>query len=130
VEYLFVYGSLKSTQPANEGTDLMKSSNLIGDATVPGRLYDFGDFSGAVIDVQSRDQIHGEIFQLPDPAAENLKALDAYEEFDPSNPQQSLFVRRTISAMLSDGRRLNCWIYVYNREPGAARQILGGMFAE
>jgi gamma-glutamylcyclotransferase (GGCT)/AIG2-like uncharacterized protein YtfP len=129
-EYLFLYGTLKPSQADGEVADVIKRLRLIGSATVPGRLYDFGEYPGAVVSRNSSQSIHGEVFELPLDAHAIIKALDEYEEFDVNNPGQSLFVRQRVSAKLCDGRRVNCWIYVYNREPGNARQIVSGDYSQ
>jgi gamma-glutamylcyclotransferase (GGCT)/AIG2-like uncharacterized protein YtfP len=129
-EYLFLYGTLKPNQAEGEVADVIKRLRRIGSATVPGRLYDFGEYPGAIVSRNSSKKIHGEVFELPIAEDATLKAIDAYEEFDVSNPEQSLFVRQRISAKLQDGRRVNCWIYVYNKAPGNARQITGGDYSQ
>ena len=129
-EFLFLYGTLKPNQADDEVADVIKGLRRIGSATVPGRLYDFGEYPGAILDRNSSKRIHGEVFELPLEEDATLKALDEYEEFDVTNPDQSLFVRQRISAKLLDGRRVNCWIYVYNRDPGNARQITSGDYSQ
>ena len=129
-ECLFLYGTLKPNQADDEVADVIKRLRRIGSATVPGKLYDFGEYPGAILSRNSSKKIHGEVFELPLERDATLKALDEYEEFDVSNPDQSLFVRQRISAKLLDGRRVNCWIYVYNREPGDARLITSGDYSQ
>jgi gamma-glutamylcyclotransferase (GGCT)/AIG2-like uncharacterized protein YtfP len=129
-EYLFIYGTLKPSEADDEVAEVVKRLRRVGPATVPGRLYDFGDYPGAVVHSNSATKIHGEVFELPIDGRGSLKTLDQYEEFDASNPEQSLFLRQRISAKLFDGRRVNCWIYVYNKDPGNARQITSGDYSQ
>jgi gamma-glutamylcyclotransferase (GGCT)/AIG2-like uncharacterized protein YtfP len=129
-EYLFLYGTLKPNEAAVDVAKVVKSLRRVGTATVPGRLYDFGDYPGAITDCNSAKKIHGDVFELPVEAHASLHALDQYEEFDVNNPEQSLFLRKKVSAKLFDGRELNCWMYVYNKEPGKARQITSGNYSQ
>ena len=85
---------------------------------------DFGNFPAARLD-PSGPEISGIVYEIAD--AETLRRLDAYEEFDPKHPEGSLFRRERAIVGTETGPR-NCWIYVYNREPGAAPRILSGQF--
>jgi gamma-glutamylcyclotransferase (GGCT)/AIG2-like uncharacterized protein YtfP len=91
-------------------------------------LYDFGDYPGAVLDATASSQTHGTVFELPDDDSV-LSALDAYEDFHPDNVESSLFVRTLQPVTLVNGDLVQCWIYVYNREPGGARPIPSGRYA-
>lgn len=128
-EYLFLYGTLKPNEAEVDVANVVKSLRRVGSGTVPGRLYDFGDYPGAVIDHSAKTSIKGELFELPhDDSA--LKALDDYEEFNRTDRKNSLFIRIRTVATLQGGRRLNAWVYVYNRNPGSARQIASGDYSE
>jgi gamma-glutamylcyclotransferase (GGCT)/AIG2-like uncharacterized protein YtfP len=125
-DYLFVYGTLRPKQADSEVADIVKRLRKVGAARVRGRLYDFGDYPGAVIDASSNTAVHGELVELPDQTT--LEALDQYEEFDSSRPAKSLFVRKKAKITLADGRNVEAWIYVYNRDPGDAPIVRGGNY--
>lgn len=129
-EYIFLYGTLKPNETSDDVAEVVKRLRRIGPATVPGTLYDFGDYPGAVVHANSAKKIHGEVFELPVDGDASLKTLDQYEEFDMSNPERSLFLRHRVSAELFDGRQINCWIYVYNKEPENAREIASGDYSQ
>jgi gamma-glutamylcyclotransferase (GGCT)/AIG2-like uncharacterized protein YtfP len=128
-EYLFLYGTLLAEGAPDEVVGTLKSLRRIGPAHVRGRLYDLGEYPGAVIDHSANTSVHGELVELP---ADNaiLDALDRYEEFDPSRPQKSLFVRKKAKIRLANGRNVQGWIYVYNRNPGNAPVIRGGNYSK
>jgi gamma-glutamylcyclotransferase (GGCT)/AIG2-like uncharacterized protein YtfP len=128
-QYLFLYGTLKPNEAASEVAETVKTLRHVGSATVPGRLYDFGDYPGAVIDQAAESSIKGELFELPNDDS-TLKVLDDYEEFSRTDRKNSLFVRIRTVATVQGGRRLNAWVYVYNRNPGNARQIASGDYSE
>jgi gamma-glutamylcyclotransferase (GGCT)/AIG2-like uncharacterized protein YtfP len=59
-----------------------------------------------------------------------LEILDTYEEFDPENTEQSLFIRTKVPATLPTGRILDCWVSVYNRNPQNARILPDGDYSQ
>lgn len=87
----------------------------LGKGTVIGNLHDLGDYPALVLDGKRKQRVPGSVFALPnDPSA--LQALDKYEEFEPNDPQNSLFVRSLRTVTLGDGKRKRCWVYIYNRK--------------
>jgi len=126
-DFLFAYGTLQpGLAPAAVASAVAKLVT-IGEAFVNGVLYDLGGHPGAVLDSASQDRIIGAVYQLPeDPSV--LVELDAYEDFNPSAPQGSLFLRVLHPVALATGGTLQCWVYVYNRDPGSAQVIPGGKF--
>jgi gamma-glutamylcyclotransferase (GGCT)/AIG2-like uncharacterized protein YtfP len=124
-EHLFLYGTLLPSEAPKEIASVVKRFRRLGTAQVRGRLYDFGEFPGAVLDSSSRTMIHGELVVLP-PDARMLDLLDRYEEFDPMDPKKSLFVRKKAKIRMANGSSREGWIYVYNRHPGKAKLVRGG----
>ena len=126
--YLFLYGTLLADRAPGEVVGALKSLRRIGPAHVRGRLYDLGEYPGAILAPSSKTLIHGEIFELPNTPA-IIKALDDYEEFDPGNQEDSLFLRTKARATLPDGSHIDCWIYVYNDDPGTAPLLADGTYS-
>ena len=124
-EYLFLYGTLIPSQATDEMAGLVRRLRRIGPADVRGHLYDMGEYPGAILDPSSNTKISGEVFEITD-KQNVLPALDSYEEFEPDNLEGSLFIRTRSPVTLSDGRQLQCWMYVYNKNPGAAPLVVGG----
>jgi gamma-glutamylcyclotransferase (GGCT)/AIG2-like uncharacterized protein YtfP len=124
-EHLFIYGTLLPEYISGKITETIDRLNCIGRASVEGQLYDFGQYPGAILDPSSETKVFGLVYELPDDQA-TLSSLDSYEGFDPNGSDDSLFVRKQTIAMLDDGRRVQCWIYVYNRNPGLAPPISDG----
>src|ERR1051326_7402037 len=123
--YLFLYGTLLPAQAPKEIAAIVKRFRRLGPAQVRGKLYDFGEFPGAVLDSSTRNMIQGELVALPSDEGV-LKALDRYEEFDPLDTKRSIFVRQKAKVRMANGSSREGWIYVYNRRPGAAKLIPGG----
>lgn len=124
-QHLFLYGTLLPSEAPEEIASIVKRFRRLGSAHVRGRLYDFGEFPGAVLDSSSRTMIHGELVALPSDER-ILEALDRYEEFDPVAPKKSLFIRKKVRVLMADGSRRESWIYVYNKAPGKAKVVRGG----
>jgi len=124
-QHLFLYGTLLPGEAAEEVASIVKRFRRLGSAHVRGRLYDFGEFPGAVLDHSSRTMIHGQLVLLPSDGR-ILEALDRYEEFDPLDPRKSLLVRKKAKVWMANGSSREGWIYVYNRHPGKAKLVHGG----
>lgn len=125
--YLFAYGTLCPPFAPVEISSAVRRLRPVGPGVMRGKLYDLGEYPGAVLDPKASSSISGELFQLPaDPGI--LRQLDLYEGFNPQDPQQSLFVRQLRTATTSGGRRVRCWVYEYNGDPGSARLLTHGNY--
>jgi len=96
-----------------------------------------GRISGAIVAVPDADgwfpalvpgdgEVHGQVYTAgPDFAAEDLAALDRYEEFDPASPETSWYLRETRA--LTSGEPVT--LYRMNGSPPPeALPIPGGDF--
>ena len=111
--YLFSYGTLQPERAPAEIAQIVKQFQLIGSAGIPGVFRDLGDYPGVIVDEGSGSRIPGIVYLLPDDP-DILRQLDAYEEYDPADPERSLFVRRLRSVELDNGDVLDCWVYEFN----------------
>jgi gamma-glutamylcyclotransferase (GGCT)/AIG2-like uncharacterized protein YtfP len=123
--YLFVYGSLLPAFAPAGLRDVLGRLRPVGRATLPGRLYNLGPYPAAVLDGAAPTRVVGEVFALP-PEPDVLAALDDYEDYDRADVAASLYLRVQQPIRLPDGTEVPCWVYVYNRDPGAAPLIAGG----
>jgi gamma-glutamylcyclotransferase (GGCT)/AIG2-like uncharacterized protein YtfP len=112
-KHLFVYGTLRRHQRPPEMSEVMESLEFIGEGSAPGRIFELGDYPGAVFEAQSKTAVPGEVYKLPT-NQKILRKLDDYEEFRPRHPRQSLFIRENIVVRTSSGAQLACWAYRYN----------------
>ena len=124
-QYLFVYGTLRPSLATAESAKLVRRMLWVGAASAPGRLYDLGEYPGAVLDPNDDRKVAGEVFQLPNGGV-TLAALDAYEGYDPRNSSDCMFVRREAEVMLENGDRLQCWVYVYTGRISPSMVIRSG----
>ena len=128
-KHLFIYGTLLPERAPSAVSEAIKRLRYVGRASVRGRLYDLGEFPGAVLDASSPMKIMGRVFTLPEDVT-LLDSLDEYEGFAPHNRKDSLFSREETVATLENGRKLQCWIYIYNQNVTGAKLILSGDYLE
>ncbi|HYR96136.1 MAG TPA: gamma-glutamylcyclotransferase family protein [Candidatus Binatus sp.] len=124
-QHLFAYGTLLPGEAPPGIASRLAGLRPVARGTVPGRLYDLGRHPGAVLDASASGVVHGTVLRLPEDTA-LLAVLDAYEGFDSARPEQSLFVRVRAVVTVADDRMLDCWVYVYNRDPGGQRLLASG----
>lgn len=124
--FLFFYGTLLPHRAPPEIASTVRQLRRIGKGQVRGWLYDLGEYPGAIL-ARNGPVIQGQVFQLPDDP-DVLKRLDEYEGFDPSHPAGSLFVRKRSLVALQNGKKVGCWVYAYNRQPGIAANVTNGDF--
>ena len=125
IRHLFAYGTLQHGHAPREMAAAVAQLRPAGRGTVPGILYDFGDYPGAILTPARQERIQGTVLELP-PGPEFLRNLDEYEEYLAEAAAASQFVRTGCTVTLDSGATIECWIYVYNRPLGQARMIAGG----
>jgi len=129
VSYIFVYGTLLGEFAPPEIAVVITKLELIGAGFVHGRLYDLGDYPGAILDASSETKIFGRVYRLPSDS-DILNALDDYEEFHPHKSSQSLFIRKQTEAFLTSGEKIRCWVYEYNRNISFVSLIESGDYSK
>jgi gamma-glutamylcyclotransferase (GGCT)/AIG2-like uncharacterized protein YtfP len=125
--YVFFYGTLLPRLAPPEIEPTVRKLRRVGRGFVRGQLFDLGEYPGAIL-TRNGQPIKGQVFEIPE-APEILHRLDAFEGFDPSSPESSLFVRKRRHAQLEDGRKIFCWVYAYNGPLKTARAVGGGDYS-
>ncbi|MHB8207403.1 gamma-glutamylcyclotransferase family protein [Mucilaginibacter sp.] len=121
--YLFVYGTLLDER--NEFAIYLKQNCRFYDkGKLKGRLYDLGEYPGAIADENYPDYVYGNILELKN-TAEALQYIDAYEGFGEDQEQPNLFIREIVSVEAENGQ-MNCWVYLYNLSVEGFRLIESG----
>lgn len=124
---VFVYGTLlpEFVKPAlRADSDLqriMPHLRLLGPGVVAGYLFDLGPFPGLVLDPATESTVVGEVYEIDH--SEILALLDAWED---QGLAERLFDRTRCTVKLLDGSEIECWVYTYRGELGAAPRIVGG----
>ena len=108
---LFVYGTLLD-EGNKYGIYLRDNSRFFAIGTIKGKLYDIGEYPGAVLHREGNDLIYGTILQIDNPG-DVLAVIDMYEGFGNDQPQPNEFVRVITQAETESGS-VDCWIYLYN----------------
>jgi gamma-glutamylcyclotransferase (GGCT)/AIG2-like uncharacterized protein YtfP len=126
--FLFAYGTLMRGFP--EYLQEKVQAKFLGEGSIRARLYNLGDYPGARLAGNSSDNfVKGELYQLGDPER-SIKALDRYEDYFPSAPDKSLFIRELVMVTLESGRKRRAWTYLYNRPAGDAELIPSGNYRD
>lgn len=126
-EYLFVYGTLRRGTETNMHQLLAQHSDFVGHATCQGRLYRIAHYPGAVPSDDPAQRVKGEVYALREPAS-LLPALDEYEECGPGAAEPAEYARVRQEVVLSDGRSLIAWVYLYRRPTAGLAEIVAGDF--
>lgn len=93
-----------------------------------GRVFDLGEYPGAVFDPLATSRVQGRVFEMPSDA-QFLAQLDRYEEYSPEKNGESLFVRKKCPVMLDTGVEMRCWVDLYNQDLRDATVISSGDYA-
>jgi gamma-glutamylcyclotransferase (GGCT)/AIG2-like uncharacterized protein YtfP len=124
-EYLFTYGTLQPGHAPAAIASAAAQLRRVGEGHVHGTLYDFGRYPGAIVDVNSSQEIFGTVYELPEDTSV-LQQLDDYEGCYPEAPDLSDYLRILHPVELSSGETLICWVYIYNRDVSAACIVESG----
>ena len=125
-DYIFLYGTLLPELAAGNLRPLLARLEPVGRATVPGRLFDLGDYPGAVFDMSAPSSVHGRVFVLA--GRDALREFDAYEGYDKRDVSGSVYWRVQRLVTLEDGSKVTCQMYAYNRDPTSAALIPDGNY--
>lgn len=128
-DYLFVYGTLRPAIVREELRWLVGAMKFVGRGKVRGRLYDQGEYPGAVPDPNGDGWIVGDLLEMP-ADEQTITALDQYEGYFEDDPGASLFVRSRCRVRLDDGRVIEGWVYMYNRDVSSATLISNGDYLD
>jgi gamma-glutamylcyclotransferase (GGCT)/AIG2-like uncharacterized protein YtfP len=118
---LFVYGSLLTGTPSPRINSLLKRHcRTIAQASIAGRLYEFGRYPGAIASGNKTDKVYGNLLYVNKVAIISL--IDKYEQFYPACLEKSEFIRKRTQVSFHKALRpaVHAWCYYYN---GSMRMI-------
>ena len=119
IDRLFVYGSLMR---GLESHHYLAGAVFVEQAWTQGTLVSLGDYPGLIA---GGARVNGELYRLADtPAA--LEVLDDFEDFDPADPERSLFVRSLAEIHGEGGGVFTAWLYLFNQDVAGAPVISSG----
>jgi gamma-glutamylcyclotransferase (GGCT)/AIG2-like uncharacterized protein YtfP len=123
IDKLFIYGSLLESD--NEfGRYLKQHATIYKRGNFKGKLYDVGEYPGAVHLPDTDHKVHGIIIKLED-VDQTLKYIDDYEGFGYDQLQPNLFIRKLLTVQ-AENKNVKCWVYLYNHPTAHFKQILSG----
>ena len=123
--FLFVYGSLLDED--NEFAVYLKdNSKFYSTGKVRGRLYDIGEYPGAILSAEGDEYIYGNILEIDTPE-KVFKLIDDYEGYGGEQSWPNEFIRVLIDIETGSGA-VSCWIYLYNLPVNGLRDIKGGRY--
>ena len=93
---------------------------------MPGEIYRVDVFPGVIYEVNSKELVHGEIFELLAPE-ESFRILDRYENALPLVQLDPDYERR-LRPIKTDQGILECWVYEYLKPVNPATKISSGSF--
>jgi gamma-glutamylcyclotransferase (GGCT)/AIG2-like uncharacterized protein YtfP len=130
MEYLFVYGTLLSTFPENPFRfHLEKNTQFIGEAFTYGKLFLVDYYPGLIHNnLDENHKVYGEIVSFPT-SLDFLACLDEYEDFNPNDTYNSLYIRELNSCfLLENSKSFNCHTYIYNKNVDNLKFLTNGRF--
>lgn len=89
----------------------------LGPCTLSGRLIDLGDWPGLI---DGPGEVAAELYAIVD--AEILARLDAFEDYEPADPEGSLYLRERVALVAPAGEAF-AYRYV---GPRAGRAVIAG----
>ncbi len=124
---VFVYGTLRKGFPLHS---VLRKHGVreLREGSIRAKLFDLGEFPGAVISTGTTDRVEGEVYELLRPELQ-IRELDAAEDCDPTDEENSLFVRQQTEVRMKDGTRMLAWAYFLPHKPTKGREIQSGDYA-
>jgi len=126
-EYLFVYGTLKSSFKLPQFDQIKQYTQFISVARYQGTLFNVDGYPGVVPSTNPSDSVYGEVYLLSD-ANRLLNILDEYEECSPHFPEPTEYIRTPQLIHLNDNTIIEAWIYLYNHKTHNLVRITSGCF--
>ncbi len=126
IEYLFVYGTLLTELDNNMSNYLRYNAQNIGRGFIYGKLFDIGDYPGAILNTNKSSKVFGNVFIMNSPQAV-LSVLDEYEGVGSQFPQPNEYKRQLVDVQLNNSK-LTCWAYLYNCSGVGLRCINTGCY--
>jgi gamma-glutamylcyclotransferase (GGCT)/AIG2-like uncharacterized protein YtfP len=112
MSYLFVYGTLRNDARHSVAQHLSHGARLVGTGYIQAKLFDLGEYPGAVPSSSARDKVYGQIFEILEESL--LTTLDDYEGCGPRDSVPFEFRREQIPIISRNSNVRNAWGYFYN----------------
>lgn len=114
----------------NDNSHFLKENGIyFGDGYFLGRLFNIGEYPGAVSSNLKNERVFGRVFKIGNPQ-KVFPILDEYEEIGKKYKFPNEFIRRKIKVYLNKGSEFDSWVYLYNKSLNGLEQIHSGNYFE
>jgi len=116
MQYLFIYGTLRTTEGHPLHNYLRGLSDFLGAAHIGGIKVDLGGYPGLLLSGDVSERVAGELYRIHPGASEELfDVLDRYEGCHENDPEPHEYFRHRQDVMLqADEKIYEAWVYIYN----------------
>jgi len=112
-DHFFFYGTLIPEYAPEHLREVLAGFHLLGEGWLPGTLYDFGNYPGAVFDDSSPANVVGRVYMGSSDDL-LLAELDRFEGYDQLSPAEGEYSRKRRNVTRDNGGVVECWMYDYN----------------
>ncbi len=123
-DYLFVYGTLLSAIGHPVGNFLRSNTTFVGIGVTQGQLYDLGEYPGLIVNINIKNQVSGEIYQLENHTV--LSQIDQYEGISQYTNSNDEYSRQKVLVKMEKQTDIMAWTYIYVRSLTDKAKIISG----
>ena len=117
------YGSLMRDYGQLKRLGVGDRLQLIGPCRLAGALFDLGAYPGfRPLDQKSGASVVAESYEILDIGI--ITSLDAFENYIPARPIESLYLRRQVTLIEPAGAK--AWVYIYNQTTEGRARVKSG----
>ena len=126
-DYIVVYGLLKSMYDNDAAKMVRSHCEAIGEGTLPGYLYDLGNYPGVIFDEESSSTVYGEVFKIIKDKEKLIQFLDDFEGVGSQFKSPNEYRKEVIPVQTEMGE-IQAWCYIYNLDPKGFKLIESGRY--
>ena len=115
MEYLFIYGALRTTAGHPLHNYLRGLADFLGQASIGGIKVDLDGYTGLLPSRDPNERVEGELYRIHAGASEKLfEVLDSYEGCGKEDPEPHEFFRHRQDVILQGDQQIyDAWVYLY-----------------
>lgn len=129
MNYIFVYGLLKSMHDNEASQTIRKHCTLLGEGYTFGRMFNLGSYPGITHEANATTKVYGELYQIEQNEDELIAYLDAFEECGPEFEQPNEYRKELIPVKLGN-KNYEAAAYIYNRNLTGLTLIASGKYED
>lgn len=129
LDLIFVYGTLRRNARCVMARWLASQGEYIGSGTIPGRLYNVGDYPALRPARTSTETVVGDLYRLLRPGYA-LARLDRYEGIGSGQSRPYQYSRERVKVMLDGSESFMAWTYLYLGATARLKRIVHGDYLQ